>query len=167
MGLLDNLIGAASQAAMNSMQGQRPQAGAAAGGGLDPQMIMGLVTLLLNNAGGLQGLLAKLQSAGLGQQAQSWVGTGNNQPVSPDALGSALGPDLMGMVARQLGGNTQQASTTLADLLPDLIDRITPQGQLPADNGLGAMEALLGGGKAGAPGAADLVGMLGGMLGKR
>jgi len=167
MGLLDNLIGAASQAAMNSMQGQRPQAGAAPAGGLNPQMIMGLLTLLINQAGGLQGLLAKLQSAGLGQQAQSWTGTGANQPVSPEALGSALGPDLMAMVARQLGGNTQQASTTLADLLPDLIDRITPQGQLPADNGLGALGALLGGGKPGAPGAADLAGMLGGMLGKR
>lgn len=167
MGLLDSLIGAASQAAMNSMQGQRPQAGAAASGGIDPQMIMGLVTLLMNNAGGLQGLLAKLQSAGLGQQAQSWVGTGSNQPVSPDALGGALGPDLMGQVSRQLGCDSKQASATLADLLPDLIDRITPQGQIPADNGLGALGALLGGGKGGAPGAADLVGMLGGMLGKR
>jgi len=164
MGLLDNLIGAASQAAMNSMQGQRPQAGAAPAGGLNPQMLMGLATLLMNNAGGLQGLLAKLQSAGLGQQAQSWVGTGANQAVSPEALGSALGPDLMGQVTSQLGCSSQQASATLADLLPDLIDRVTPQGQLPADNGLGALGALLGGGK---PGAADLVGMLGGMLGKR
>lgn len=168
MGLLDNLIGAASQAAMNSMQGGRPQAGAAPAGGLNPHMVMGLVTLLMNNAGGLQGLLSKLQSAGLGQQVQSWTGTGANQPVSPEALGSALGPDLMGMVAKQLGGNTQQASATLADLLPDLIDRITPQGQLPADNGLGALGALLGGGKAGgSAGTAQLAGMLGGMLGKR
>ncbi|MEZ5646735.1 MAG: YidB family protein [Burkholderiaceae bacterium] len=167
MGLLDSLIGAATQGAMESMQGDRSQAGAASAGGLNPQMIMGLVTLVLNNAGGLQGLLAKLQSAGLGQQAQSWVGTGANQPVAPDALGGALGPDLMGMIASQLGGSTQQASATMADLLPDLIDRVTPQGQMPADDGLGALGALLGGGQSGSPGAADLMGMLGGMLGRR
>lgn len=167
MGLLDNLIGAASQVAAGAMQGGRAPAGAAPAGGINPQMVMGLVTLLMNNAGGLQGLLSKLQAAGLGQQAQSWVGTGSNQPVSPEALGSALGPDLMGQVGNQLGCSSQQASATLADLLPDLIDRITPQGRMPADNGLGALGALLGTGKAGAPGAADLAGMLGGMLGKR
>jgi hypothetical protein len=83
-------------------------------------------------------------------------------------MGSALGPDLMGMITKQMGGNTQQASNTMAELLPDLIDRLTPQGQLPADNGLGGLGALLGGGAGGkGPGAADLVGMLGGLMGKR
>ena len=90
-------------------------------------------------------MLARLQSAGLGEAAQSWVGTGTNQPVNPDQLGQALGPDLLGMIAAQLGGNQAQASTTLADLLPGLIDQLTPQGQVPADNGMGALGALLGG----------------------
>lgn len=129
---------------------------------------MGIVMALINQAGGLQGLLAKLQAGGLGEASQSWVGTGANRSVSPEQLNRALGPDLLAMIARQMGGNTQQASSTMAELLPELIDRLTPQGQLPADNGLGALGALLGGGAGGkSPGAADLVGVLGGLMGKR
>ena len=129
---------------------------------------MGIVMALINQAGGLQGLLAKLQAGGLGEASQSWVGTGANRPVSPEQLGSALGPDLIAMIARQMGGNTQQASSTMAELLPELIDRLTPKGQLPSDNGLGALGALLGGGAGGkSAGAADLVGVLGGLMGKR
>jgi len=161
MGLLDSLIGAATEAAMGAQRGAdaSPAGGA---GGLNPQLLITLVSSLLNNAGGLQGLLAKLQAAGLGEAAQSWVGTGANQPVDPDRLGQALGPDLMGMIAAQLGGNPGQASTTLADLLPGLIDQLTPQGQVPADNGLGALGALLGGQSN--PAAGDLMGMLGGLM---
>lgn len=160
MGLLDSLIGAATGG-----QQTANASGAAAGGalgGLDPQMLIGIVGVLINNAGGLSGLLAKLQQGGLADAVQSWVGTGANQPVSPDALGGALGPDLMGQLAQYMGGNQQQAAGTLADLLPGLIDQLTPQGQLPADNGLGGLGALLGGGASG--GAADLMGALGGLL---
>lgn len=145
--------------------GGQPGAQASAAGGLDPQMLMGIVTALMNNAGGLQGILAKLQQGGLAEVAASWVGTGANQPVSPDALGSALGPDLLGQIARQLGGNTQQAAGTLAQVLPGLIDQLTPQGQLPADNGMGALGALLGGGQGGrSPDLGALGGLLGGLM---
>lgn len=160
MGLLDSLIGAATEAALGAQRGTG--AAPAGGAGLNPQLLITLVSTLLNNSGGLQGLLAKLQSAGLGEAAQSWVGTGANRPVNPDQLGQALGPDLMGMIAAQLGGNRDQASTTLADLLPGLVDQLTPQGQVPADNGLGALGALLGGQDNPAPG--DLMGMLGGLM---
>jgi len=156
MGLLDTVLGAA----LGGQQTGQAQAGA---GGLDPQVLMGIVGALMNNAGGLSGILSKLQQGGLGDAAQSWVGTGANQPVSPDALGGALGPDLMGMIASQLGGNQQQAAGTMADLLPGLIDQLTPQGQLPADNGLGGLGALLGGGD-GKLDAGDLMGMLGGLM---
>ena len=165
MGLLDALIGAAGNAA----RGQGSPASSGAAGGMDPQMLIGVVMALINQAGGLQGLLAKLQAGGLGEATQSWVGTGANRPVSPDQLGGALGPDLMEMIARQMGGNSQQASSTMADLLPELIDRLTPQGKVPSDNGLGGLGALLGGGGGGGqgPNAADLMGMLGGLLNKR
>ena len=161
MGLLDSLIGAATEAAMGAQRGTDAAPGGGAGG-LNPQLLITLVSSLLNNAGGLQGLLVKLQSAGLGEAAQSWVGTGANQPVNPDQLGQALGPDLMGMIAAQLGGNRDQASSTLADLLPGLIDQLTPQGQVPADNAPGALGALLGGQNN--PAAGDLMGMLGGLM---
>ena len=160
MGLLDSLISAATEAALGAQRGTG--AAPVGGAGLNPQLLITLVSTLLNNAGGLQGLLAKLQSAGLGETAQSWVGTGANRRVNPDQLGQALGPDLMGMIAAQLGGNRDQASTTLADLLPGLVDQLTPQGQVPADNGMGALGALLGGQDNPAPG--DLMGMLGGLM---
>ena len=166
MGLMDSLIGAATNAAMGSLTGKnQAQAGGSGTGGLDPQVLMGIIGALMNNSGGLSGILSKLQQNGLGDAAASWVGTGSNQPVSPDALGGALGPDLMDMIARQLGGSREQAAGTMADLLPGLIDRLTPQGQVPDDNGMGALGSLLGGGQAG--GAGDLMGMLGGMLAKR
>lgn len=159
MGLLESLINAAgsSQSPSNTASSGLP-------GGLDPQMLIALVGSLVASSGGLQGLLAKLQSGGLGNAVQSWIGTGANQPVSGDQLGSALGPDLMGMITSQLGGNPQQASGTLAELLPGLIDQLTPKGQLPADNELGGLGGLLGGngGNAG-----DLMGMLGGLLQQR
>ena len=158
MGLLDSLMGAA----LGGGQGGQAQTGT---GGLDPQVLMGIVAALMNNGGGLSGILAKLQQGGLGDAAASWVGTGANQPVSADALGGALGPDLMGMIARQLGGNQQQAAVTLADLLPGLIDQLTPQGRLPTDNGQGGLGALLGGGD-GRLDAGDLMGMLGGLMRK-
>ncbi|MFW5330430.1 YidB family protein [Hydrogenophaga sp. ZJX-1] len=158
MGLLDSLMGAA----LGGGQGGQAQTGT---GGLDPQVLMGIVAALMNNGGGLSGILAKLQQGGLGDAAASWVGTGANQPVSADALGGALGPDLMGMIARQLGGNQQQAAGTLADLLPGLIDQLTPQGRLPTDNGQGGLGALLGGGD-GRLDAGDLMGMLGGLMRK-
>ena len=153
MGLLDSVLGAA----LGGQQGNQAQSA----GGLDPQMLMGIIGALMNNGGGLSGILGKLQQGGLGDAAASWVGTGANQQVSPDALGSALGPDLMGMIASQLGGSQQQAAGTMADLLPGLDDQ--PQGEVPTDNGMGALGALLGGGQGGG-GAGDLVGMLGGLL---
>jgi uncharacterized protein YidB (DUF937 family) len=154
MGLLDSLIGAAAEAASGASQGQRAPGAAGLPGGLDPQMLMALVGSLLASSGGL------------GDAVQSWIGTGANQPVSGDQLGSALGPDLMGMIASQLGGNPAQASGTLAELLPGLIDQLSPKGQLPAGNdlgGLGGLGALLGGGggQAGGAGAADLMGLFG------
>ena len=161
MGLLDSLVGAAANAAFGGQQGSQAQSGGL--GGIDPQILMGIVGALMNNGGGLSGILGKLQQGGLGDAAASWVGTGANQPVSADALGSALGPDLMGMIASQLGGNQQQAAGTMAELLPGLIDQLTPQGQVPADNGMGALGALLGGGD-GKLDAGDLMGALGGLM---
>jgi uncharacterized protein YidB (DUF937 family) len=172
MGLLDSLIGAAAEAASGSPQERRVPAASAPGmpGGLDPQMLITVLGSLLASAGGLQGLLARLQSGGLGEAVQSWIGTGTNQPVSGEQLGSALGPDLLGMIASQFGGSREQASGTLADLLPGLIDQLSPRGQLPTDNelgGLGGLGALLGAGQGASGGAADLMGMLGGMLQSR
>ena len=151
MGLLDDLLGSAAAGG---------QGGA---GGIDLPQLMALVQQLLQQSGGLEGLLAKLQAGGLGEAAQSWVGTGANQPVSPDALGSALGPDLMGALGGLLGGSGQQASS----VLPGLVDQLTPQGRVPEAGAGGidpmsALGSLMGG--PGTAGGADLGGLLGGLL---
>ena len=156
MGLLDSVLGAA----LGGQQGGQAQGGAS---GIDPQVLMGIVAALMNNGGGLSGILAKLQQGGLGDAAQSWVGTGANQPVSADQLGGALGPDLMGSLGSLMGGNGQQASSILAQVLPGLVDQMTPQGRVTpdADNDpLAALGGLLGGGGPGS----GLAGMLGSLL---
>ena len=149
MSLLNSLAGAA----MNAVSGQ-----ANSGGGLDAQTMMKVASQLLEQSGGLQGLIGKLQSGGLSSGVSSWVGTGANQAVSGEQLQQALGGDLLGQLAQQFGGNTQAAAGGLADMLPGLIDKLTPDGQVPADGGANALQGLLGGQ------AGDVMGMLGGLL---
>lgn len=150
MGLLDSVIGA-----LGSNSG--------GGGQADPlQAIIGL----LGQGGGLSGLVSQLSKAGLGDAVNSWVGTGANQPVSPDALGNALGPDAVAAFARQLGIEPGVALGPLSQMLPQVVDKLTPNGQLPQGD-LGALLGSLAGGGGNGGGLGDLAGMLGGMLGKR
>lgn len=145
MGLMDSLIGAATQALAGQGQGQ----GGAGGSGPD---WVGIVSGLLANGsaqGGLGGLLKQLEGAGLGEQVQSWVGHGANQPVSGDQLSAALGGDLLSQLAGQAGVSHADAGLQLSQMLPEIINMLTPHGEVPA---------------AGAGGLGDLAGMLGGLL---
>ena len=162
MGLLDSVIGALGQrqgggggglggglggggqaaliAAVIGMLMQGGGAGGAAGGGLGGS----------GGLGGLGGLLEKFTRNGMGDMANSWVSTGPNQPVSPDQLGQALGNDTLAGLAQQLGMGQDELGTQLSQLLPEVVDRITPDGQVPADGGAGGLN--------------DLAGLLGGLL---
>lgn len=151
MGLMDSLMGAAGKMASEKLMG-------AGAGGMDGQQVMGLVNQLLNQAGGVSGLVQKLQSGGLGEAVQSWIGTGGNQAVSADQLGSALGPELLGNLRSQLGDQSDQALGGMANLLPQLIDKLSPGGQLPANAG-NDLASLFGGGE-------GVAGLLGGLLKK-
>ena len=122
MGLLDGLLGSM----MGGMAGQQPQA---QGGG---QLLQMVLTMLQQN-GGIEGLLAKMQQAGYGNQAQSWIGTGQNQPVPPDALSQIFGQGQLADIARQLGVSRDDAAGGLARALPDVVDRMTPDGRIPED----------------------------------
>lgn len=82
----------------------------------------------LGEMGGVQGVIGKLQQAGLGDQVSSWLGKGPNQPVTPDAIGSALGHGKLGEVAAKLGIPQDQLSELIAHALPSLVDRISPHG---------------------------------------
>src|SRR5262245_54190146 len=82
-------------------------------------------------AGALGGLLEQMQRAGFGDEARSWVGTGQNMPISPEALGRVFGEDGVAEIARRAGLTPKQASDGLSDLLPEVVDRVTPEGQVP------------------------------------
>lgn len=168
MGLLDSVLGSVLAGqnqqqgglgglgnVLGGMLGGQPQQQQAGPGGLNMGMLMALAPVLMgmlsNNGGhgGLGGLLDKFNQAGAGGAASSWVGAGANQPVSADQVTQALGPDVLGNIAAKLGVGQQQAAGGVAQLLPELIDKLTPQGQVP-QGGLGSHE--------------DIVGMLGQLL---
>jgi uncharacterized protein YidB (DUF937 family) len=169
MSLLGSVIGAAlgggsqqggggNAALLNAvigMLGQGGGGGAGAAGGL----------------GGLGGLVAKMQQSGLGDVVGSWVGTGQNMPVQPEQLGQALGQDTISSMAGQLGMNNNDLLGQLSQMLPQVVDKLTPQGQVPQGDLSSILGGLLGGAQGGqggqAPGMGDLAGMLGSLLGKR
>ena len=81
--------------------------------------------------GGLGGLLDKLQKGGLGNATNSWIGSGQNQPVSPGQLGSALGPVVIKTLAQRSGLSEEEITKQLSQILPGVVDKLTPQGRLP------------------------------------
>jgi uncharacterized protein YidB (DUF937 family) len=80
---------------------------------------------------GLGGLLDKLQQGGLSHATNSWVGSGQNQPVSSNQLSSALGPDLIKALAQRSGLSEEEVGKQLSQILPGLVDKLTPNGRLP------------------------------------
>ncbi|QTD44722.1 YidB family protein [Ottowia testudinis] len=167
MGLLDSVIGSVLAGQNQQGGGLGNVLGGLLGGQQAPQqqgpggLNMGLVAalapvlmgMLANNSqhGGLGGLLDQFTRAGAGDAAQSWVGTGANQPVSPEVVTQALGPNVIGDIAAKLGVGHADAAGGIAQILPELIDKLTPHGQAP-QGGLGSE--------------GDIVGMLGKMLGR-
>ena len=81
--------------------------------------------------GGLGGLLNKLQQGGLSDQTNSWVGSGQNQPVSPGQLGQALGPNIIKTLSQVTGLSEDDLSKQLSQVLPGVINGLTPNGRLP------------------------------------
>ena len=167
MGLLDSVIGAAGVMMGNQQQQQQqpqPRQGGLAGmlgglGGLGGAGGLGallpvLVGMLANDGklGGLGGLMEKFNNAGMGDAVKSWVGAGENAPISGDQMGQVLGGDTMGDLAAKLGMSQGDAAGSLAQILPGLIDKLTPNGQAPA-GGLGN--------------SGDLIGMLGALLNRK
>jgi uncharacterized protein YidB (DUF937 family) len=105
------------------------------GGGATPAGSKGSQPTSDEGAGGLLaglgGLLDKLQKGGLAGAANSWVGSGQNQPVSPGQLGSALGPDIIKALAGRTGLSEEELTRQLSQILPGVVDNLTPAGRLP------------------------------------
>jgi uncharacterized protein YidB (DUF937 family) len=81
--------------------------------------------------GGLGTLLESLQRAGYGDQARSWIGTGANSPISPEAIEHVFGSGGLAEIARQTGISEAETSQGLSQLLPEVVDRVTPNGDVP------------------------------------
>jgi uncharacterized protein YidB (DUF937 family) len=142
MGLLDELLrGALAQGGLGQATGQPARSTAQTGGGM-ANTVMALLPVVLGMlaksqggraapGGGLGDLLEQLQRAGYGEQARSWVGTGANLPISPEAMSQVFGRDALSKIASQAGLSEQEASAGLTEVLPQVVDRLTPQGEMP------------------------------------
>ena len=86
--------------------------------------------------GGLGSLLEQLQRTGFSEQANSWVSRGTNKPISPDAISEIFGKDGLEAISRQAGISPDEASHGLSELLPEVVDRVTPDGELPDPDAL-------------------------------
>lgn len=135
MGILDSLTG--------MLGGQQGQGGIAA--------LLPLVNMLIGDkgqSGGLGQILGQLQQSGLQDQVTSWLGSGQNMEVSGQQLQDALGGDMLGQLAKTMNLGEGDMAGQLAGMLPGLVDKVSPNGQLD-EKGLDP---------------SDVIGMLGGLL---
>jgi uncharacterized protein YidB (DUF937 family) len=119
MGLLENLEGMAT----SRIAGSNPAAAE-------------ILQMIQNHPGGLNGLIQAFHTNGLGGLVNSWTSTGENQPATPDQMQQALGSDKVQAMAQSLGISPDAAKSTLAQLMPMLIDKLTPNGSVPEQSNL-------------------------------
>lgn len=119
MGLLDSVIGGVLNNLGNG------------GGASGDNPVLRIVMDLVRQNGGLGGLVDSLTRNGLGPQAASWVGRGDNLPVSAEQLGQALGSGPLAELAGRFGVDPQAVSGSLAQYLPEVVNQLTPEGRLP------------------------------------
>lgn len=112
------------------------------GGGAEHSGLIDNVLKLVNDKGGLGGLISTFQAKGMGGLVSSWVGTGANQPVSGDQVASAIGSEKVDEIAGKLGMSVDQVKAGLASVLPVVIDKLTPDGKVPQLPGAGMLEGL-------------------------
>jgi uncharacterized protein YidB (DUF937 family) len=136
MGLLDGMLGNV----LGGLMGGGQQ------GGANP-LLNAVIGMIANggkvNPGGLGGLVEQFQKAGMGEQIGSWIGNGQNMPISAEQLQQALGSDTIGNIASQLGMGQGEAAGQLSQMLPEIINMLTPNGEAP-QGGLGSAEDIMG-----------------------
>lgn len=132
MALLDELLGHLQQAH------QTPA------GGASHADLLGSITQMLGNSGGggLNGLVQLFTQAGLGHIVQSWIGTGQNLPISAQQLQQVFGPGMLQGLAAKLNVSPDILTQQLAQTLPTVVDKVTPQGQIPSQDPLAALGSL-------------------------
>lgn len=115
MGLLDSIVGAVA--------GREDSSGGASA-------LIGILGGLLAQSGGLQGLADKFSQHGEGNAFSSWVGMGENQAISANQIQKVLGSDQINALAARIGVDPAQASHFLAEYLPKVVDKLTPEGKV-------------------------------------
>jgi uncharacterized protein YidB (DUF937 family) len=131
MGLLDSILRAVSGTQKET-------------GGGESNQLLGVLSGLLAQSGGLQGLANKFSQSGQGDAFSSWVGMGENQPVSTNQVQEALGSDQIRAIAAKMGVDPNLASQFLAEYLPKIVDKLTPTGKVdPSANTQQGLAALL------------------------
>jgi uncharacterized protein YidB (DUF937 family) len=127
MGLLDNL----ESMAMNRVASSNPAASE-------------ILAMIQNHPGGINGLVQAFHQNGLGGLVNSWTSTGANQPATAVQMQQVLGPERVQAMAQKLGISPEAAGSTLAQLLPTVMDKLTPNGTIPDQSSLLQMgESLL------------------------
>jgi uncharacterized protein YidB (DUF937 family) len=155
MGLLDQLLqellrqqgGARQPQVQPRAQQPQPAPQQAGGGGLTQAQLIALVSAavaLLNDPriGGIDGLMKKFQQSGMGGLINSWIGTGQNEPIETTQLGRTL-PDELRQISEKAGLPEQESESILAKILPQLIDQLTPGGKVPQQDQLGQLGSEL------------------------
>ena len=100
-------------------------------GGIVGASMVSVVNGILEKHGGVQGVVGEFERNGLGATVKSWVGTGPNQPISPDEVRQALGPDLLQQLSEKSGLSVQDLTQKLSQVLPQAVDKLTPDGGIP------------------------------------
>lgn len=100
---------------------------------------------LFNQYGGLSGILEKFKANGMAEQVASWVGKGANLPISAEQVSSVLGNSAVAEMAAKFGITPEALSSKIAEYLPTIVDKMTPDGDVPADSGnlLGTLLSML------------------------
>lgn len=118
-------------------------AGAVSGGGEGGGLSQLLIGALASHEGGIAGIVGKFQAAGLGDTLASWVGKGANLGITPEGLKSVFSPELIAALATKTGLPVQQLLDEVSQHLPQLVDNLTPNGELPTAAGGGWLSAGL------------------------
>jgi uncharacterized protein YidB (DUF937 family) len=113
-------------------------------------MLLPLAMQWVQRNGGIGAVLERFQQKGYSQQAASWMSTGSNQLVGSEAIGEVVGAEELSRLSQQLGVGQDEVASGLAQILPEVVNHLTPQGDLPGDAdhvldaGLSALEQMLG-----------------------
>jgi uncharacterized protein YidB (DUF937 family) len=130
MGLLDDVLGMAGMGNTSNAAQSQQQAGA-----------LSMIMQFINSpqVGGIAGLQKMFQDKGLGNIVSSWIGTGQNLPVSADQLQNVLHGGALENMASQSGMDMNQLTSMVSQLMPHAVDHMTPNGQIPDSNALAQM----------------------------